>query len=157
MDAVVGLVAEAIAETGTRMWAWTISRVRLLSVLAGCTDAELVAEALVKAGLDRPAALFRHVAVTTADGSLDPMFAKLLRVGGDDEQVWNAAGWAFVHPEDVMRGPESAHLRSRALAASNLAASSDDPLVQRWASWMNGQLTERAKEAERREADSDDR
>ena len=156
VDAVVGLVAEAIAETATRMWAWRLSRVRLLSVVAGCTDAELVAEALIKADLDEPATLFRHVAITTGGGSLDPMFAKLLHLGGDNERVWIAAGWAFEHPEDVIRGPESAHLRSRALAASNLAASSDDPLVQRWASWLNGLLTERAKEVERREAAGDD-
>lgn len=156
-DAMVGLVAEAIAGTGARMWAWRLSRVRLLSVLAGCTDAGLVAERLGKAGLEQPATLFRHVAVTTGDGSLDPMFAKLLQLGGEDKRVWSAAGWAFEHPEDVVRGAESAHIRSRAQAAGELAVSSDDPLVQRWASWMSGQLTERAKEAERREADSDDR
>lgn len=157
VDAVVGLVAEANAETGARMWAWRLSRVRLLSALAGCTDAELVAERLVKAGIDQPAALFRHVAVTTGDGSLDPMFVKLLQLGGEDKNAWSAAGWAFEHPEDVMRGAESAHIRSRAEAAGEIAVSTDDPLVQRWASWVNGQLTERAKEAERREADSDDR
>lgn len=156
-DAMIGLVAEAIAGTGARMWAWRLSRVRLLSVLAGCTDAELAAERLIKAGIDQPATLFRHVAVTTRDGSLDPMFTKLLQLGGEDKDVWNAAGWAFEHPEDVVRGAESAHLRSRAQAAGEIAVSTDDPLVQRWASWVNGQLTERAKEAERREADSDDR
>lgn len=155
-DAMIGLVAEAIAGTGARMWAWRLSRVRLLSVLAGCTDAEFIAERLVNAGIEQLATLFRHVAVTTGDGSLDPMFAKLLQLGGEDKDVWSAAAWAFEHPEDVVWGAESAHIRSRADAAGEIAVSSDGPLIQRWASWTNGQLTERAKEAERREANGED-
>lgn len=138
------------------MWAWRLSRVRLLSALAGCTDTEVVAAALPKAGLNHPATLFRHVAVTHETGSLDPMFAKLLELGGEDQTVWSAGAWAFEHPKDAVWGPESSHLRARAQAASDLAASSDGPLIQRWASWTNGLLTERAKEAELRETDNDD-
>ena len=84
------------------------------------------------------------------------MFAKLLELGGEDEDGVAGSRWAFEHPEAVVRGSESAHLRARADAASNLAASSNVPLIQRWASWTSGLLTERAKEAERREADNED-
>lgn len=156
VDAMVGLVARAVAQTGEHMWAWRLSRVRLLSALADCTDTEVVAAALPNAGLNHPATLFRHVAVTQETGSLDPMFAKLLELGGEDQTVWSAGAWAFEHPKDAVWGPESSHLRARAQAASDLAASSDEPLIQRWASWTNGLLTERAKEAELREADDDD-
>ncbi len=156
VDAMVDLVAQALAGEGQHMWTWRLSRIRLLSALAGCTDPGVVAAALTRAGLNQPAILFRHVAVTDANGSIDPMFAKLLEEGGEDETVWRAAAWAFEHPKDARYGPESAHLRARALAASNLASSSDKPLIQRWASWTNGLLTERTKEAELREAGSED-
>jgi hypothetical protein len=154
-DAVVDLVAQSVAGTGEHMWAWRLSRLGLLSVLAKCTDPDVVAAALVRAGLDQPADLFRHVAVTNEDGSLDGMFARLLELGGEGEEVWRAAASAFEHPEAAAYGPEAANLRARAQAAIDIAAASTVSVIQRWASWTSGVLTERAKEAEMREANSE--
>jgi hypothetical protein len=150
-DAVVALVAEAVAGTGLHVWAWRLSRLRMLSVLAHCTDADLVAAALDRAGLNEPAELFRHVAISNEAGTLDPMFEKLIHLGGENDEVWRAAAWAFQHPKDAYWGSESTHIRGRAEVAGNIANSAQDPLIQRWATWTAGALTERADETDRRE------
>jgi hypothetical protein len=155
-DAIVALVSAAVVGTGLHTWAWRLSRLRLLSVLAHCTDADLVAAALERAGLDEPGPLFRHVAVSSGAGGLDGMFEKLIQLAGENDAVWRAAAWAFQHPQDSYRGPESTHMRARADAAANVASSAADPLIQRWATWTAGALTERASDAERREREEGD-
>jgi hypothetical protein len=85
------------------------------------------------------------------------MFEKLIQLGGENDDVWQAAAWAFQHPKDSYWGPESTHVRARADVAAKLANSATDPLIQTWATWTAGALTERANEAERREGiDGDD-
>lgn len=155
-DAIVGLVAEALAGTGLRMWAWRVAQARLLSVLAGCTSPDIVADALRRASIADVSGTFGHVAVHDPDNRLDPMFQKLIEMGGEDLGVWSAAARAFALPGDGHWRPESAYLRARAEVATLTATSSSDPLIQRWASWVAGQLTERGADAERREADNDD-
>lgn len=152
-EAIVSLVAEAVAGTSLHTWAWRLSRLKLLSALAHCTDADVVGAALDRAGLNDPVPLFRHVAVGNESGELDPMFEKLIELGSESDVVWSAAAWAFQHPKDSFWGPESTHIRARAEAAAKLATSATEPLIQRWATWTAGVLTERANEAERREGE----
>ncbi len=147
-DAIAGLVADALAATSLNVWARRLSRLKVLSALSSCSSPDLVVDALRRAGLDDPALLFQHVAVADASGGLDPMFARLIQLGRDNQGVWAAAAWSFEHPEDFHWGPESVHTRQRAEAASRLAGTVEDPLLQRWAAWTAGALTERANEAQ---------
>jgi hypothetical protein len=151
IDAIVGLVGDAIGGTGVSMWSWHVASARLLSVLAGCTSPETVAEGLARVGTFELPRAFGHVAVHRPDGALDPMFEKLLRVGGESEDSWAAAARAFALPGGGHWGPESMYLDSRSKASAAIAASSEDPLIQRWASWVSGQLSERSEEVALRE------
>jgi hypothetical protein len=156
-DAIVALVSEAVSGRGLHTWAWRLSSARMLSVLAGCTGTNEVVDALNRVGLTDLPALFAQVAVHSSDNAtLDPMFQRLLELGGEDMAVWRAAASEFAMPEQAFRGNESDFLRGRAQVAADLAASSDVPLIQRWASWVSGQLSERTAEAELREPGEDD-
>ncbi|HEV8281557.1 MAG TPA: hypothetical protein VGQ02_06855 [Candidatus Limnocylindrales bacterium] len=155
IQTIISLVADAVGGTGQHLWAWHLSRLNLLSVLASCTDPDAIGVELEERGLD-PASLFGHVAVEDGAGGLDPMFAKLLRMGGDSERVRASAAWAYQFPSGAHWGPESDHLRTRAEAAGRLAREVADPPIQHWAEWTAGALTERAKEALRRETSEDD-